>query len=160
MDSNETDAAKQYAFRLLGARPRTRREITGRLERKGISVRAVREAVNALERTGCLNDERFARDFIEAKLRTAPAGRKFFRAELLKRGVDEQTAETALEELLPPAKEYEAACSAAMRAFARYSGRGGEAGLKRVYAHLLRRGFSTEAAGDAVSKTGGCHPED
>jgi regulatory protein len=160
MDKNSPDSVKQYAFRLLAASPRTKGEIAGRLREKGASRDVTAGVIETLERAGYVDDERFARDFIQSKMRTNPAGRKYFMAEFSRRKVDMQTVEKVLEEVLPPESEYEAACEAARKASSRFARLEEGAKLKKVYGHLLRRGFSGETAGDIITKSSGGMPED
>ena len=154
------DGAKQYAFRLLGYRQRSRKEIAERLRKKGVSADLTAGVIKTLERTGYLDDERFARDFIESKLSTNPAGRRYFKAELLRKDVAGETIEKVLDEALPPEKEYEAACNTAFKTFSRYARLDERARLKKVYGHLARRGFPGGTIADILNRLGAEYRED
>ncbi len=159
-NADSLDSAKQYAFRLLGYRQRSRMEIVEKLKKKGVPAGITADVIKALERTGCLDDERFARDFIESRLIANPAGRKYFKAELSKKNVAGETVEKVLDEVLPADREYEAAYNTALKIFSRYSRLDEKARLKKVYGHLIRKGFSGETAGDILSRLGDEYRED
>lgn len=156
----DADSAKQYAFRLLGYRQRSHSEIAERLKKKGVKAGIISDVIKTLERTGCLDDGRFARDFIEARMSARPAGRKYFKAELLKKRVSEETAEKVLDDMLPPEKEYEAAYNAGLKVFSRHAGLDEEIRFKKVYGYLIRRGFPGETAGEVLNKLGAEYRED
>lgn len=156
----DADSAKQYAFRLLGYRQRSRSEIADRLREKGVRADIISVVIKTLERTGCLDDERFARDFIEARMVARPAGRKYFKAELLKRRVAEETADKVLDDMLPPGKEYEAAYNAGLKIFSRHAGLEEESRFKKIYGYLIRRGFPAETAGEILNRLGAENRED
>ncbi len=151
MDRTTLDSAKQYAFRLLAYSQRSSKQLLDKLLLKNIPGPTAREAVKALERAGCLDDERLAKDFIQSRLRANPAGNKYFRYELMKKQVPEKIIEKALEEVLPPEKELEAAYNAAAKVLAKNSGMDSRKRLKKVYDNLARKGFSSEAASEILS---------
>ncbi len=152
MDRTSLDSAKQYAFRLLAYSQRSSKQLIDKLRLKGIPGPTAREAVKALERAGCLDDERLAKDFIQSKLRTNPSGKKYFRYELMKKQVPEKIIDKALEDVLTPEKELEAAYNAAAKVLAKTSGMDGRKRLKKVYENLARKGFSGETAGEILSR--------
>jgi regulatory protein len=146
------DNAKQYAFRLLGHRQRSSAEIAERLKKKKYKPEVVSGVVIMLERTGCLDDERYARDFIEAKLKLNPAGRKYFKSELFKKKIPGRIADKVLDEVLPEEKEYEAAHDAAVKLHSKYKNLDEETRYKKIYGRLARKGFSVETAIDILNE--------
>lgn len=152
MKNNSYESARKYAFRLLACSPRSIRETEERLKVKGFPRDSVSRVLVELAEAGYLDDEKFARDFILAKLANSPAGKKYLRAALLGKKVDEAAAEKALEEVLTPEREHEAACRAAVKLFSRYSRVGEKEKAGRVYLALLRKGFPPETAEDAAAR--------
>lgn len=150
MKKDTYESAREYAFRLLACSPRSRRETEERLRGKGFPPGSVSRVTREFSEAGYLDDGKFARDFILSKLANSPAGKKYFRAALLGKKVDVADAEKALEEVLTPEREYEAACRAAERLFAKYSRAEKAETDGKVYIALLRKGFSAETAEDAV----------
>ncbi|MFW6283981.1 MAG: RecX family transcriptional regulator, partial [Desulfosalsimonas sp.] len=84
---------KQKAFEkslgFLQYRPRSRAEITAYLEKKDFSGPAVQNAVSRLESYGYIDDEAFARMWIESRSRSRPKGEFALRYELRQKGVNE-----------------------------------------------------------------------
>ncbi len=160
MDKDNLDSAKQYAFRLLGYRQRSRSELSERLKRKGMSDSVVKKVLETLDRTGYIDDERFARDFVENRLSTNPAGRRYFRAELYKKKVPAEIVERVVEEALTDEIEYEAAYNLMLKLLSRTSSLSREEKIKKAYAYLGRKGFSAETTADVLNSLGADHGED
>lgn len=85
------------ALRLLARREHGRRELYGKLTRKGLNPEAVDRVLDALESAGSLSDERYAQGFVRERLERG-WGRDRIYAELMQRGITETLAEAALEE--------------------------------------------------------------
>jgi regulatory protein len=162
--ADEAYRARDAALRLLAQRARSVAELRRRLERKAIPTPVVDQTLAWLDDRGYLDDRAFAEAFVRDRLRLRPRGRAGLIQELLRKGVDEGTAEAATDGVMATeaVQESELALDTA-RAWARKNarvlreaGRGGEGrqrARRRVYGHLARRGFapaSIRAAIDAV----------
>lgn len=140
------------ALRWLGVKARTRHEIMERLMRKGYAQAAAEEALRRLEAQGYVNDADFARRWADERLRVHKRGRRWIRQELKEKGLSEEHIHAALAELDEQA-EAESALELARKRWRSLSGGREDSGRKRkqkVMAYLLRRGFSPEAAAEAV----------
>ena len=84
-------------MRLLARREHGRRELYGKLTRKGFDPETVERVLDALASTGGLSDERYAQGFVRERLERG-WGRDRIYAELMQRGIAETLAEAALEE--------------------------------------------------------------
>ncbi len=124
------------ATRALRNRDRSRRELDDRLARAGIPEPARREALERLERVGYLDDRRFAAGRARA-LAQRGYGNEAIRHDLTGRGIEPETAETAVAELAPEAER--AALLAA---------RLGPDG--RLAARLQRKGFDVETVASVL----------
>lgn len=142
------ERAKGRALRLLGARNRSEAEVRERLCRAGYEEEIVSDVVAWLYRLGYLDDERFAREWVEARLRSRPSGRIRLAWELRQKGVEPETVERALANLDADA-EVALAVEAARR---RYGAERAapEALARKVHAFLVRRGFPSYAVRRAV----------
>jgi regulatory protein len=123
------------ACELLALRPHFRRELQGKLERRGYPPPDVEEALGRLERQGWLDDDAAARGLVASRLARGALGRDRLRAELERRGAAPAAVAAALGDL--PEDDLAAAREAA----GRWRGRTAEA-LAR---HLARKGFSRRA---------------
>lgn len=96
----ETDpeAVLAAAVRLLEARPRTTSDLRTRLLRSSWPPSLVEGAIERLTELGFLDDEAFARDWMESRDRGRPRGERALKIELRRKGVAHAVVEAALEE--------------------------------------------------------------
>ena len=139
--------AREAALSLLSYRPRSAAELRRRLARKGFDAEVVDACVEALGGVGVVDDAAFAESLVRDRVRLRPQGRRRIRQELRAKGVDEETASAAIDEVMEgeDASEIDLARAAA----ARWKPRPGEErdrARRRLHAFLARRGFG----GDAV----------
>lgn len=97
----EQDAV-ETALRALRFRDRSAAEVGARLAERGVGEEERRQALEALERIGYLDDERFARSRAE-QLAARGAGDGLIRHDLAGRGVCAEHVEEALAALEPEA---------------------------------------------------------
>lgn len=94
----DPDVVLAAAFRYLEARARSVTETRRRLTDAGYRPVLVEGAIERLLAIGLLDDDLFARGWIESRDRARPRGEAALRRELRLRGVDPPTVDTALEE--------------------------------------------------------------
>lgn len=90
--------ATEAAVRYLGLRPRSTREITDYLHRKGYSPETVETAVGRLTARGYLDDAEFARWWAENRSQFRPRGPHLLRQELRRKGIATTTVDDTLAE--------------------------------------------------------------
>ncbi|MBI2951126.1 regulatory protein RecX [bacterium] len=146
------EKAKDLAFRLLTARPRSRSEVIRRLRGKRFSRQAIEGAVEALERLGLLDDRAFARGWVERRQATRPTGRQGLERELSDRGVAPDVIAEVLNEMLTGRDPEEEALALLRTRVSRYRGLDREKALGRMYGLLSRRGFDADASRAAAMK--------
>ena len=155
--------ARDAALSLLSHRARSRTELRRRLARKELSPAAIDRTVAWLEERGYLDDAAFAEAFVRDRLRLRPRGRRGLVSELRAKGVDEDTATTAVERVLEAEEVSEAGLAAdAAEAWARKnrsavlrarrSREDRERARRRLYGHLARRGFAPDAIRAGVDR--------
>lgn len=141
--------ARNYAFRLLSYKARTTAELKQRLGRKGFGPEIVAATLDRLRELRLLDDEGFARQFVEDRVRVGHRGRLRIRAELAKRGIERGQIEAALAD----APDEVAAAQAVADKYRRRNRRLEPAVLRRrLYGFLARRGFTR----DTISRVIGC----
>ena len=160
------------AARFLEVRPRSIDEVRRRLREAGYRADLVDGAIERLADLGMLDDEAFARAWVESRDRARPRGERALRSELRRKGVagpivanvleERQTASTESGQAGDPGSAGDRASSvsaddvAAARLLAR---RGGavarERDLRRrrakAYALLARHGFDPDVASRALA---------
>jgi regulatory protein len=127
------------AVQLLALRPHFRRELEGKLARRGYPPEEVEATLERLGRQGYLNETETARSFVAGRQARGGEGRSRLKAELVKRGAAGEAIESALEDLTP-----EDDLAAAREAAAKWA-RGGKRDPAALARHLQRKGFPPRA---------------
>jgi regulatory protein len=142
--------AKDAALRLLAIRPRSRKELAQRLQKKGYGVAEVDAVIQELQEKGLLDDLRFARLYAEHRLTGRQIGKRMLLVELLQKGIDRQVAQSVVNETTGNDREKIEA-----RGFAEKKLRLLVKGTalqrkKKLYDALFRRGFSPEVVREVL----------
>jgi len=141
------------ALRYLEARPRSTSEVRRRLLIRGYRADLVDGCLERLLDLGVLDDEAFARTWVESRDRARPRGERALRSELRGKGIDRQVVDEILEtrSTEQPAADAEAARRVLER-HARALDRIADPRERRnrAYALLARNGFDPETAANAA----------
>lgn len=133
----------ERAVKLLAAKPRSVGELRERLlEKEWTNAEAVDAAIAKLSEYGYLDDERFAESFAASRVRQKPVGRTRLARDLRMKKIPRDTAEAALDTVFTATPEDELIDEAIARRV-RLRGRPQtREETKRLFDHLLRRGFT------------------
>lgn len=95
------------ALELLSLRPRSEAEVKMRLKRRypDAPTETFTRVIDRLKELNYLNDADFAKYWIENRAAFAPRGRQLLKQELMKKGVNRDIIDTALEQYLEAASE-------------------------------------------------------
>lgn len=145
----------EAALRFLEPRQRSIGEVRRRLTRVGYQPELVEGAIARLVELGVLDDEAFARSWIESRDRARPRGQRALRSELAQKGIDRQTSDEVMAER--EVSEPEADAAAAKRLLQRNARTLARvfdvrARRNRAYALLARNGFDSETAIAAIGE--------
>jgi regulatory protein len=148
------------AARLLEARARSVDEVRRRLSAAGYPLALVRSVIDRLVELGVLDDEAFARAWLESRDRAHPRGERALRAELRAKGLDETLIGRVLAErrsIVPAglAGTMEAAAADQVllrreRALLQIDDPGKR--RQRAWGLLARAGFDSDVAADATAR--------
>ena len=152
-DSAPTLNIRIAALRLLGRRDYTVAELTERLEQRGYDDDAIAELTKAFRADRTLDDRRVAETHVRSASRIKRRGRLRIERELLARGIDRSAAQNAVATL---SSDDDLAAIRQILARKRVPQHLDPAARRRLFQHLMRRGFS----GDAISKVLGRRDED
>jgi regulatory protein len=147
-DDDEVDKAYNQAIRFLGFRPRSQTEIERNLHDKGYAPEVVSHIVARLRQEQYLDDEAFARFWLENRERFRPRGRQALRYELKQKGLDQEVIETTLAGV----DEEESAWAAIEGKLYRWKNLEEQEFKQKVMAFLSRRGFNYEVATQAANR--------
>jgi regulatory protein len=148
----QSDDAREIAYmqalRFLDYRPRSRAEVRRNLEKHSVPTDVINDVFKRLERSGLVNDERFAQDWVENRSEFRPRSRRALAYELHMRGLDDSAIQKALEGM----NEETLAFQAAIKQSRRYEGLPLRDFNNKLGSFLARRGFSYEIIKEVVAK--------
>ncbi len=139
----EDDRQKAYdqAVRFLSYRPRSRVEVERYLRDKKMSPDVIADVVGRLEQSDYLNDEAFARFWVENRAEFKPRSRRALQYELRQKGLSSQAIDNVLSETQD---DETAAWRAVEGRLARWAGLSRDELRQKMAGYLSRRGFNYE----------------
>lgn len=132
------EEAKGQAVKYLTARMRSEHEMREYLEKKGYSSEIVAEVLAFLYQYQYLNDYEYCRCWIVDRLQFHPCGRQKMAYELLRRGIDNEIVEQALNAHCSAEEERAQAQKLAHKKFPSGAPR------QKVGNYLYQKGFSAD----------------
>jgi regulatory protein len=145
------EKAKNYAFLLLKFRLRSEKELYQRLKRKKFDEGIIRETLFFLKEKGFINDEVFAKSWIESRIKR-PLGLQRVRQELRLKGIDKETIDSQISQIKKNYPEEEIVSQIAKVRLSKLKNIDARVAKRRVYAYLLRRGFSREVVTEVINQ--------
>src|SRR5258706_3885197 len=140
------------AVKLLAAKPRSVRELSERLlEKVWTDEEIVGSVIEKLKEYKYLDDEQFARDLAESKLRQKPQGKRRLQQTMSQKKLDKETVENAIAEAfekLPEDDLIDLAIEKRLRLKGKPETR---EDTKKFYDHLLRQGFGYDLIREKMS---------
>ncbi len=130
---------------------RSEHELCTRLKKKKFDDPVIKETLAFLKEKGFINDQDFTRAWIESRLKR-PFGLKRIRQELRLKGITEELIRSHIEALKGNYCEEEVVLTIAEERFNQLKGIEPQKARQRVFAYLMRRGFSSDAAIAAMHK--------
>ena len=143
--------ARGYAFLLLKFRPRSENEIRQRLKKKKFNSEIIESTVSFLKDKGFIDDNYFAKTWIESRIKK-PLGIRRLKAELSIKGINKEIIDTQINEIKKSYAEEDIVGGIARDRLNKLKGIDPQKAKKRVYAYLLRRGFSPEVVIDVINQ--------
>ncbi|GAB4538403.1 MAG: RecX family transcriptional regulator [Anaerolineae bacterium] len=134
---DERQRAYDRAVRFLSYRPRSRAEVERYLRGKAIAEEVVVEVIARLERAGYLDDEAFARFWLENRERFKPRSQRALQYELRQKGVGDEI----IARVLSDADDETSAWHAIEGRFSKWADLPVDEFRQKVVDYLYRRGF-------------------
>ncbi len=145
---DQREVAYMQALRFLDYRPRSRAEVRKNLEKHAYPAEVISDVFKRLERSGLVNDERFAQDWVENRSEFRPRSRRALAFELHQRGLNDTAIKKALEGLNEETLAYQAGLKQARH----YEGLPQRDFNNKLGSYLARRGFSYEITKRVVAR--------
>jgi len=146
-DANEL--AYQKALHFLSYRLRSSAEVRQNLSKRGTPEPLVEETLNRLQRAGLVNDQEFARAWVENRNTFQPRSKSVLRMELRRKGLSDEIVQPVLDEQV---NEKTLAFEAARKYARRLAGLGWPEFRQKLFGFLARRGFSYTTLSPIVSE--------
>jgi regulatory protein len=144
-----TEKAREAVLRVLTAAPKSRAELEQSLARKGYPEAVVGPVLDRFVEVGLVDDAAYAEMIVRTRHAERGLSRRALAMELRRRGIDEDTAAAALEQV-DGDDEREAALQLARKHVARTRGRDRDVRVRRAVGALGRKGYAPGVAFGAV----------
>jgi regulatory protein len=146
---DEREVTYQKAVHFISYRPRSSAEVRQNLNKRGISETLVEETVERLRQSGLVNDDAFARAWVENRSEFRPRSKSALRMELRRKGLSDETIHSVVDENV----DEEALAFEAARKYAhRLAGLDWLQFRQKLGGFLARRGFSYTTLAPVVSE--------
>ena len=140
--------AHESAIRLLSFRARSVKELTERLQKKGLSIGIIDKEIDRLHDVGLLNDLEFAKLWVADRGNgRAPRSRQLLKLELRQHGIKD----SILEEILDEIDDNENALQLARKKARSLTKLEKNVFQKKIYTNLKRKGFDYETIRRSVT---------
>lgn len=138
----QTQKAKDFLLRKLNARPRTRSELAKELREKAFADEVAKDALDRLEEVGLINDDEFAKSWVTTRHRSRGIAGGVLRQELRQKGVSDEVAQGAIEEITEE-EEFASALKLAQKKYRSLAREDRETQIRRLVGFLARKGYSS-----------------
>lgn len=150
-DTDSEQRAVDRALNFIGYRPRSRKEIERNLERAGIDEALIEKVLERLQRQGYVDDEAFARYWVENREQFRPRGGRALRQELRQKGLEDTAIVPALEGI-DSVESARKAVEPALRRWSALATADPVTFRRKVSDYLVRRGFDYETVRTVVAQ--------
>ena len=143
------EKAREVVLRILTAAQRSRRELEQSLARKGYPEDVVEQVLNRFDEVGLVDDATYAETIVRTRHAERGLARRGIAAELRRRGIDEDTAVEALDQL-DPDDERAAGAKMATKLVTRTRSLDRQVRVRRAVGSLARKGYAPGLAFELV----------
>jgi regulatory protein len=140
-EADPQSVARSIALRMLERQPRTRAELARAMARRGVPPDAAAAVLDRFAEVGLVDDEAFAKAWVDSRHAGRGLARRALSAELRRRGVDEPTVRDAVAEVSTDDEEA-AARALVTRRLPAMAALAPEVRVRRLVGMLGRRGFA------------------
>lgn len=151
---NQRFAVKQRAFRYLGRRLISENELRVKLKQKKYDENIIEEIINDLKEKKYLDDLEFANVFSYENVKNKFWGKNKIKAELIKKGIDNEIISRVLSEKFPEGNDLQNAVVLAEKKYKLLSHRNLEQKKinEKLFSFLFSKGYDYEVIKEAVEK--------
>ncbi len=139
-DADPESVARRILLDALTGAARSRQELRQRLTKKQVPDDVAERLLDRFTEVGLVDDEAFARSWVESRQRSRGLARRAIAQELRRKGVADETARTVLDEL-DPAEEERAARALVRKKLRSLHGVDRTTATRRLAGVLARKGY-------------------
>lgn|SRR6185312_1510796 len=140
-------------YRFLNFRLRSEKEIRDYLQKKKVSADIIEKIIVRLQEQKFLNDETFARMWIESRSRSKPRSQFLLKRELQQKGISREIIEKIMtNDQLPMTNDYDLAKDVVQRKIKKYRGMERQEIYRKLGGLLARRGFNWDVTKKAIDE--------
>ena len=155
MEDEKYQKLKDYGLKLLSFRPRSKKEISSKLsqfaKKKHLPENLIDKLLNEFSELNLLNDEDFAKWWIEQRRSFRPKGEKFIRLELMHKGVNKEVIDSAVAAISTDGlSDYDLAMKVAEKKLTRFQDLSPIQLKIKIRDFLFRRGFGWETISKVI----------
>lgn len=148
-DADPENVARQILLRRLTAQPRSRAELADALAKKNVPADIAGRMLDRFEELGLVNDEEFARLWVQSRQRTRGLAPRVLSLELKRKGVHDDTIREVLSDV-DPESERAAAHRLVQKKLRSMTGLDDTTRIRRLTGMLARKGYAPQVAFDVV----------
>jgi regulatory protein len=139
-DADPEAVARKILLDQLTGQARSRSELAGKLAKKGVPGELAERLLDRFEEVGLVDDEAFARAWVQSRQPGRGLARRALAQELRRKGLDEEVAKVALDEV-DPDDEVEAARGLVRRRLRTMANLDRGTAVRRLTGMLARKGY-------------------
>jgi regulatory protein len=143
------NVARTILLRRLTEQPRSRAELATSLRKKHVPDDVATRVLDRFEEVGLIDDENFARSWVESRQRSRGVASRVLALELRRKGVDDDTSREVLDEL-DPEVERQNAHRLVQKRLRSMRGLDATTQIRRLTGMLARKGYPPQVAFDVV----------
>jgi len=148
---NRQIKVKQIAYKYANYKPRTEQQVIQRLRQQDFPDDEINQALAFLRQFNLINDEKYAKDYLEELMKRKPSGKKAVIAELLKKGINKDLCEKTVVDNYPEDDPSDLALKAAEKKMRMLRHKESDKQKQSLINFLQRKGFDWETIIKTVS---------
>jgi regulatory protein len=139
---DEINFGKKVAYRFLNFKPRSEKEVRTKLKKHKLSEESIDKIIDSLKEFKFINDEQYAKMYVESKVSLKPEGRNSLKIKLSQKGIGKETSEKTVAENYSEETEYQKAHELLQKYQKKVKAKTPLEKKQKCYRHLLSKGFS------------------
>lgn len=143
-DYDEFNFGKKIAYRFLNYKPRTEKEIKKKLKENKISEKNIEKIIAILKDLKYLDDNQFAKLYLEEKLSNNPKGKRLIATKLAEKGISKEIIDNVIDSQYSEVQEIKKAKELLKKYLNKVRAKSDFDKKQKCFRYLLSRGFDYE----------------